>query len=194
MKKGNASYPGELIADECPEVARQVLTSLPVGKLIQKRKKKVEHCFSDWEKECKSNPFPAKNPTMIERQVLPTLTTRPPSTKVCKFLLSKLQTQTTEGGTFVEMLQAGNTSRDLMVLTVDTPHGATMNMLFSPMGITQMEQECQYLVELAFNLLDAAIAAAKLSHMASFWWQVMKKMRDDTVHSNSQNQSMTKHI
>jgi len=69
-----------------------------------------------------------------------------------------------------------------------------MEMLLSETGSHRMEIECIYLVGVAFELLDKAVAARKLSHESSFWWQVMRRMRDESVHRNSPTPEISKHI
>jgi hypothetical protein len=97
--------------------------------------------------------------------------------------------------TYVEMLRQHETIYDLMVLTIESPeHWESMSMLFSESGSVAMEEECQYLMQLAFELLDETAAAAKLSYRASYWWQVMNRMRNESLHHNSPNQTMSKHI
>ena len=93
------------------------------------------------------------------------------------------------------MLRRDATIQDLLILTIDSPqHWETMQMLFSRRDELGFETECQYLVQLAFELLDKAVAAPKLSHTASFWWQVMNRMRDGSVYRDSPNQTMSKHV
>ena len=187
MKKGNTSYPAELIAPERHEAASIDFT---VGQLIERRKRKVSGCFTEWEAILTSSS--RKTPAMETVLVAPI---RGPSTRLCKFLLSKLLTQRITEGTYVEMLRQDETIRDLMVLTAESPeHWDTMKLLFSEEGSIKMEKECRYMVQLAFELLEEATSAAKLSHKASFWWQVMNRMRDESLHQNSPNPTMTKHI
>ena len=119
MKKGNTSYPAELIAPERHEAASIDFT---VGQLIERRKRKVSGCFTEWEAILTSSS--RKTPAMETVLVAPI---RGPSTRLCKFLLSKLLTQRITEGTYVEMLRQDETIRDLMVLTAESPeHWDTM--------------------------------------------------------------------
>ena len=184
MKAGNMSYPSELIAPERPQAASEDFT---VGKLIHRRKKIVDCCFDEWKKL--GMEFDGEAST-----VLPTPTRRAPVSIACHFLQKKLQAQQVQEGTFVEMLREDETIRDLLVLTVDSPHWNTTQKLFTETGSMELEDECKYLVELAFEQLDAAVVAPKVSHKASFWWQIMSRMRDESVHTNSPNVDLSKHI
>ena len=185
MKKGNTSYPGELIASERPESAQ---SDFMVGQVLKRRKDKVDRLLScalltDWETP------------PLTKHILPASVRVRPLTRVCKDLLPKLQKQRIEEGSFCQMLRKDPTIRDLMVLTVEsTSHWESMEMLLSETGSHTMEKECTYLVGVAFELLDKAVAAPKLSHESSFWWQVMRRMRDESVHSNSPTPGISKHI
>ena len=186
MKKGNTSYPGELIAPERPESAK---TNFVVGQVLKRRKAKVDGLLSGlllshsgWQQ-----------PPQTE-MVLPTPIRRPPLTRVCKELLPKLQKQRVEGGSFVEQLRRHEAIRDLMVLTLESTHWESMELFLSETGSQQIEEECKYLVEVAFEVVDNAVAAAKLSPKVSLWWQVMKRMRDESVHRNSPNPTITNHV
>ena len=187
MKKGNTSYPAELIAPERHEAASIDFT---VGKLVQQRKNTVDCCFRKWEASLLHS---TSKPPAIETVVA--LPSRAPRTKLCQILLSRLQTQQIPEGNYAEMLRKEETIRDLMILTVESPdHWDTMQMFFSETGSIAIRKECMYMVQLAFELLDEATSAAKLSHKASFWWQVMNRMRDGSLHENSPNPTMSMHI
>ena len=185
-KKGNKSYPGELITPELPECAA---TDFTVGQVLKRRKEKVDCLLMKvlltshgWEKP----------PT---ETILQCSLRHRPLTRVCKEILPILQKQRIKEGNFCEMLRKDETIRDLMVLTIESPvHWGSMEMLLSESGSLQMEKECIYLVEVAFELLDKAVAAVKLSPKSSFWWQVMQHMRDESVHQNSPNRIISNHI
>ncbi len=173
VKAGNSSYPADQIAPERPEAASMDFT---VGKLVQQRKKKVDSCFEEWRKTAAATP---KNEVILR-------STQPqPSTKVCKHLLPLFQARTVPEGSFVEMWRKEETIRDLMVLTIENVnphHWESLRILFSDEDAIDLEEESRYLVELAFQLLDGAIAAAKLSYKSSFWWQVMNRIRNGSLH------------
>ena len=175
-----------MIAPERPESAK---TNFVVGQVLKRRKAKVDGLLSGlllshsgWQQ-----------PPQTE-MVLPTPIRRPPLTRVCKELLPKLQKQRVEGGSFVEQLRRHEAIRDLMVLTLESTHWESMELFLSETGSQQIEEECKYLVEVAFEVVDNAVAAAKLSPKASLWWQVMKRMRDESVHRNSPNPTITNHV
>jgi len=170
---GKIAYVADQIAPERPEAASMDFT---VGKLVQQRKKKVDSCFEEWRKTAAATP---KNEVILR-------STQPqPSTKVCKHLLPLFQARTVPEGSFVEMWRKEETIRDLMVLTIENVnphHWESLRILFSDEDAIDLEEESRYLVELAFQLLDGAIAAAKLSYKSSFWWQVMNRIRNGSLH------------
>jgi len=112
MKKGNSSYPGELIAPELPESAK---TNFVVGQVLKRRKEKVDAFLSSSLLSSESWKERASTET-----VLPSCIGRRPLTRVCKDILPKLQKQRVEGGSFVAMLRKEETIRDLMVLTIES--------------------------------------------------------------------------
>jgi hypothetical protein len=69
-----------------------------------------------------------------------------------------------------------------------------LKTLLTDTGAAAFGAECRYLVELSFQLLDDAVAAAKLSYKSSFWWQVMNRMRNCSLHEESPNPGFSKLI
>jgi hypothetical protein len=185
MKKraaGSRSYPAQLIVTEVTQPAQ---LDTVVGEVVGKRIQKVDCYLQEWSNS--SSTTDSKVPAI--EWILKTPRGRTPRTNVCQHLLTKLQVKTIPEGNFVEMLRNDQTVLDLMVLTVEAPeHWDTLTKLFSDeTGAADVEQECRYLVELSFQLLDEAVAAAKLSYKSSFWWQVMNRMRNRSVHNESPN-------
>ncbi len=183
-KAGNSSYPAEQIAPELHEAASVDFT---VGKLVEQRKKKVESYFEEWSMSKKATAV--RNDAMVLE-----LTQEKPVTKVCKFLLPLFVSKAIPEGSFVEMWRNEETIRDLMVLTVDSEHWESLRMLFSSEGATQIEVESKYMAQLAFKALDSAMGGPKLSCKSSFWWQVMKMMRDGSLHRHGTGNCLSKLI
>jgi len=186
-RKGNKSYSADLIPDETPQADDH---DIAFGKLMQARKKAVKQLLVD-------SPENDRKIAAIPQTILPEASWGfSPKTDVCKKLLPRLQREAVPEGSYTEMLRQNEVIQDLMILTIEegSESWKSLKMLLSTSEAKCWDIECLYLVQLAFQLIDETIKAGKLSHRSSYWWHVMNRMRDGTVHSNSPNPQLSQDV
>jgi hypothetical protein len=155
-----------------------------VGETLVRRQKKIDAILLSGATERKW--------TKVTDKMLPPKA-RYLSSPLCNVLQKEMEKKVVPGGNFVELLRNHEVIKDLMVLVVDTIHYDCLHELYSKSPI-RMNDECGYLLLTAFNLLDKAAVAGKLSHKCSFWWHVMDEMRSGRIHKHSPYPTCTPHV
>ena len=171
MVKGNTSYEPDSIATELSE---------PIGFA-----RRVGDMMNSWKREAVIIASNASEMLLDQddQYMLPLHLKKPVKSMLGVLLVAKLQSKAIPGKTIVNFLRNHQVVKDLMVLALSSSsiHQTWIHGLYGPSTKLWSEQ-LHFLLETAFQLLDASADSKKASHESSFWWQVANVMRNQSIH------------
>ena len=176
LVKGNKAYPPESIAPEFPEPLEAAKRN---GRMMRCRKQETAVIQST-----------ASILISPDQHALPLNLRKPVVSTLGILLKRKLQSKVLPYKSIIEFLRSEKVVKDLVVLALSSSveHQTWIDGVFG--ASTQVfSDELLYLLEIAFQLLDASAKANKTSHESSFWWQVFHMMREKTIHLESPHPS-----